>query len=375
MSSFRLHKFLAVGVAVATAAWVATGEFSSVGSAATEDGASVAPPAQERPLRTVAVVNAPRIMHSRSIRVSGVTEADKRATLATRAAGVVGNLPVEQGDRVEQGDLILELDAEGKQAALDSARSLLAQRQAEAAAAERLASSGNVAKLQVDSARAALALARSQVEAAEADLTRNRVLAPFGGIVDKVNVELGGSVQAGAQVATILKLDPLLAIGQVSERELGHLKIGDAARVRLVNGTEVEGKIRYISRDATQQTRTFRVEVAIENPDRTIPAGMTVEITMLAEPVDAVALPRSVVTLSNTGDLGIRAVDPQNKVAFYPIDLVDDTPQGLILAGIPADARVIVAGQELITEGDTVNPVEADAATIRRLVGEATGTQ
>jgi multidrug efflux system membrane fusion protein len=82
-----------------------------------------------------------------------------------------------------------------------------------------------------------------------------------------------------------------------------------------------------------------------------------------------------VVTLSNTGDLGIRAVDPQNKVAFYPIDLVDDTPQGLILAGIPADARVIVAGQELITEGDTVNPVEADAATIRRLVGEATGTQ
>ena len=88
---------------------------------------------------------------------------------------------------------------------------------------------------------------------------------------------------------------------------------------------------------------------------------MTAEITLLAEPTDAVMLPRSVVTLSGDGDLGIRAVDKDNKVVFFPIDLVDDTPNGLVLGGIPADARVIVAGQDLVTEGDEVKPVEADA--------------
>ena len=84
-------------------------------------------------------------------------------------------------------------------------------------------------------------------------------------------------------------------------------------------------------------------------------------------------LPRSVVTLGDKGDLGIRAVDKDNKVTFFPIDLVDDTPTGLVLGGIPADARIIVAGQELVTEGDVVKPVEADPATIKKLIGEATG--
>ena len=100
---------------------------------------------------------------------------------------------------------------------------------------------------------------------------------------------------------------------------------------------------------------------------------MTAEILVRAEAADAVILPRSVVTLSAAGDLGIRAVDKDSKVVFFPIDLVDDTPTGLVLAGIPADARVIVAGQEMVTEGDVVKGVEADQATIDKLVGEVTG--
>jgi multidrug efflux system membrane fusion protein len=98
---------------------------------------------------------------------------------------------------------------------------------------------------------------------------------------------------------------------------------------------------------------------------------MTAEITLSAEPTDAVVLPRSVVTLGDKGDLGIRAVDQNNKVVFYPIDLVDDTPKGLVLGGIPADAKVIVAGQALVAEGDVVQPVEATPEEIKTLVGDA----
>ncbi|TIX91789.1 MAG: HlyD family efflux transporter periplasmic adaptor subunit, partial [Mesorhizobium sp.] len=173
-----------------------------------------------------------------------------------------------------------------------------------------------------------------------------------------------------------LSLDPVIARGEVSERDLGYLKIGDKANVRLVSGQNVEGTVRYISRDASSATRTFRVEIAIPNPEGTIPAGMTAEIALSAQPTDAVILPRSVVTLGDKGDLGIRAVDKDDKVVFFPIDLVDDTPTGLVLGGIPAEARIIVAGQELVKEGEVVKPVEADQATIQKLLGEATaGTQ
>lgn len=371
---FKFHKVAAVAVLVATAAWVATGEFSSVGSAASETAATPTKPEEKpAPVRTVAVIDPPRVMHSRAIRVAGYTDADKRATISARAAGIVKELPAKLGMHVKSGDLIMRLEAEGKVAAVETARQVVAQREKEAEAAQRLAASGSLPKLQLDQARSALAQAHAQLEAAEADLARNEVIAPFDGVVDKVSVELGSSIQSGAPVATILNLDPILAIGEVSERDLVHIKADDQARVRLVNGNEVEGKVRYVSRDATPATRTYRVEVAIPNADGRIPAGMTAEITLLAEPVEATVLPRSVVTLSASGDLGIRAVDPSDKVVFYPIDIVDDTTKGLVLGGIPADARIIVAGQDLITEGDTVKPVAADAETIKKLVGEATG--
>lgn len=375
MPKIKLHKVAAIAVLVATAAWVATGEFSSVGSAAGEGGAgrpAEAAPEAQGPLRTVGVVNPPRIQHSRAIRLSGSTDADKRAVLATRAAGVVAELPVEQGSEVKRGDLVAKLGDEGKEAAVETARQVLAQREAEASAARRLAERGSLPKLQLDGALSALAAARAQFDAATADLERNVVRAPFDGMIDKVDAELGGSLGSGAPVATILSLDPILARGEVSERDLAHVRPGDRARVRLVSGEEAEGAIRYISRDATPATRTFRVEVAVPNADRRIPSGMTAEVTLLAEPVEATVLPRSVVTLSSDGDLGIRAVGADNKVVFFPIDLVDDMPGGLVLGGIPADVRIIVAGQELISEGDVVNPVEADAETVDRLIGEAT---
>ncbi|MCV3207871.1 efflux RND transporter periplasmic adaptor subunit [Mesorhizobium sp. YC-39] len=395
MPKIRFHKLAAIVVLIGFAAWMATGQFSSVGSAVADSKPKVGEVEQpkadagkpqtsgaaeaEQPkasLRTVAVITPPRRTYARAIRISGLTEADKRAVLATRVDGIIDKLPVKQGQHVKTGDLVLMLATEEKLSALSNAKQLVAQRQAELDAATRLAKTGNLPKLQLDNARSTLTLAQSMLEAMQAQLDRNEVRAPFDGVIDRVPVELGSAVMQGGEVATILSLDPVIARGEVSERDLGYLKIGDEANVRLVSGQTVKGTVRYISRDASSATRTFRVEIAIPNPEGTIPAGMTAEIGLSAQPTDAVMLPRSVVTLGDKGDLGIRAVDKDNKVVFFPIDLVDDTPTGLVLGGIPADARVIVAGQELVTEGEVVKPVEADQATIQKLLGEAAaGTQ
>ena len=376
MKNIRFHKLAAVAVFLLTAAWIATGEFSSVGSAADE-----APPppgaAQENRgvVHTVGVMKPQRVEQARAIHVPGRTEADKRSVLAARTNGIIAELPVRRGQVVKKGDLILKLDIEGKAAAVETARQLLAQREAEQKAAAQLAKGGNLARLQLDSANSALAEARSQLEAAIAELDRTEVHAPFDGVVDKVNVELGSSVMQGAEIATILSLDPVLAVGQVSEHDLGHVSVGDKAEVRLVSGEVVEGEVRYISRDASEQTRTFRFEVAIPNEDRSVPAGMTAEVTLRAEPVESVLVPRSVVTLGTKGELGVNTVNADNKVEFHPIDLVDDTPEGLYLAGVPEDARLIVAGQDLVADGDTVKPVEVDQKTLESLAADGGTTQ
>jgi multidrug efflux system membrane fusion protein len=375
MAKFKFHKIAALLVLAGFAAWTVSGEFSSVGSAADEAAAEkaeeTAPPLA---LRTVAVITPPRVEHARAIRISGRTDAEKRVVLATRVMGVIASLPVKQGERVNRGDLVMRLDAADKEAAIRMSESVVVQREAEAEAAERLVKGGNAPKLQVDQARAALATAQAQLEAAKAELANYEIYAPYNGLIDRVPVQRGSAILAGTEVATLINLDPLLAIGEVSERELNYLHLGSEADIRLVDGTQVKGTLRYISRDASPSTRTFRIEVAIPNENKELPAGMTAEITLRAPPSDAVVLPRSVVTLSNNGALGIRALDAEDKVVFFPIDIIDDTPHGLVLGGVPTDARVIVAGQDLVSEGVQVKAVPADEATLIRLTGEAADT-
>jgi membrane fusion protein, multidrug efflux system len=380
MRKFKFHTVAAIVVLILSAAWVLTGEFSSVGSAANEAGeekpvADTKTEAAAAPaLRTVAFVKPAFVDHNRTIRISGVTDAVKRTQLATRAAGVIGKLAVKKGDRVEEGQIVLELDSEDKAAMVASAKDTLEERQNSFEAVSRLVKRGSSPKLEADKARSELSNAQSQLEQAQAEFDRLQVKAPFVGVVDKVDVEQGGYVQTGTPVATLLQLDPILAKGEVSERDLAFVKEGGVAEVRLISGATVKGTISHISRDASAQTRTFPVEIEIPNADRSIPAGMTAEISLSADPVKSVVLPRSVVTLSGDGDLGIRILKPNSTVDFIKIDLIDDTPKGLVLGGVPADARIIIAGQDLVTEGDKVNAVEADAAMLQKLAGEVTGS-
>ncbi|WP_343217443.1 efflux RND transporter periplasmic adaptor subunit [Hoeflea sp. YIM 152468] len=363
----RFHTVAAFVVLAVSAAWVLTGEFSSIGSAA-PDEADQAPKTEqattEEPqkiLRTVAVIEPPFIQHNRIIRVSGVTAPDKRTTLATRSAGILGELKVEKGDQVQTGDVVLVLDGAEKQSMVETAEALLVQRRKEAENVERLAKTGIVPTTQIDTARSALASARSQLEAAQADIDRLTVVAPFSGTIDQVMVEEGSWLPSGEPAAVLLQLDPVVALGEVSEREISHVTVGREADVRLISGEIVSGRVRHVSLEATPGTRTFPIEVAITNPDNKVPAGMTAEIMIKAEAVMAVKLPRSVVTLDSAGNLGLRILNADNTVGFVPIDLIDDSPEGLVLSGVPLDAKIIVAGQDLVSEGETVNAVPANA--------------
>ena len=381
MARIKFHTLAALIVLVVAALWVGTGRFSSVGSAL-EEAPSAAPKASAKAeakptapaLRTVAFVKPVFIDQNRTIRISGVTEADKRATLAARAAGIVGELKVRKGDHVEKDDVVLRLDAEDKAAMVKTAKSVLEQRQVEYDSTAQLVERGSSPKRQSDNARSQLMAAKSQLEQAEAEIARLEVKSPFAGLIDKVEVEQGVYVQAGDKVATLLKLDPIIAKGEVGERDLAQVTLGAHADVRLITGEVARGTVRAISRDASAQTRTFPVEVAIANPSLAIPAGMTAEITLRAAATKAVMLPRSVVTLSAEGELGIRVLLPDDSVGFVPIDVIEDTPKALVLGGVPAEARIIVAGQDLVANGDKVLAVEADAAMIGRLAKAAGAT-
>jgi multidrug efflux system membrane fusion protein len=371
MASFlSANRIAAVIVLAAAAAWVATGEFSAVGSQEVEPSeTSVAPPASQpaASVRTVAAVVPVLSDYAREIRLSGATEADKTAVLAARVDGIVQTLGVVQGQVIEADALVLRLEGAEIAAAVRTAETSLARVRQELEVGETLYAKGSLPELSLLTRRAEASAAEGALSLAQAAIDRLTLKAPFAGTVDSVDIEVGEWVQAGTPIATLLSLDPIVIKAEVGEQDIANVQVGAQALVRLVDGTELPAQIRHVARQATEKTRTFVIDVALPNKEGKIPAGMTAEVRLFAPPRPAVTVPRSILTLSEDGRIGLRVVGEDNIAHFVAVEIIEDGENGLVVAGIPQDVRVIVAGQDLIRDGDTVNVVElsgADAAAV-----------
>ena len=371
-SFFRFHRIAAIFVLIAAALWIGTGEFASVGShqAKAEGAAATTTTAEEIPAKPVTKSRAVSgllpvfIDHSRKIRISGATQPDKRAVLAARSEGVVNALSLTKGAALTAGQVVMTLEGPETVARAEIAQIALDQRERELKVAEDLFNRGNKPEIQVVSARSDRDAAAAELTLARAALDRLELKAPFAGLVDTVDVEMGEWVQSGAPVATILSLDPIIVRAEVSELDIAFVAPGSQAFMTLVDGTRMQGKVRFVAREASAATRTFPVEIALPNPGALIPAGMTTQVELLAPAVSTVTVPRSVITLSEKGEVGLRVVGADNLARFVTVQIVDDTEAGMVVAGVPADVRIIVAGQDLVRDGDLVDVTEVPAVAV-----------
>lgn len=305
-------------------AWIASGV---LGRDRTKEAAATAEVAPAAPRFKVAVLPVAAEMHQRRIILSGRTEADKRVTAVARASGIVVQLKVQRGSVVRAGDVIAVLSDEAREAQVLQAEARLEQRKSEATARLRLIELGSYPSINKVQLEAELRAAEAGLASAEAEAKKGEVVAPISGVVDAVPVEIGQALQvmmSGANVADIIGLDPMLAVVEVAERQLGGVVVGGQALIRTVTGQTRDGKVRFVSKKASQGTRTYRVDVEMRNPDGAIPDGVTCEVDLLFAPVPAARVPRSALTFSSDGRLGVRHVAQDGKVAFAAVGIVED---------------------------------------------------
>lgn len=203
----------------------------------------------------------------------------------------------------------------------------------------------------IEAAKAGVEGARAAVAAAEKEIDRLTLSAPFAGLLESDTAELGSLLQPGELCATVIQLDPVMLVGFVPETEVGRVEIGARAGAELASGGTVEGKVVFLSRAADPTTRTFRVEIEVANPDLALRDGQTAEIVIAAEGKQAHLLPQSALTLDDDGALGVRIVTEDDEAAFLPVTLLRDTTSGVWLTGLPDKANVIIIGQEFVTDG------------------------
>ncbi|PWB65193.1 MAG: efflux transporter periplasmic adaptor subunit [Bradyrhizobiaceae bacterium] len=354
----KASRVAAVGLIVGAAAWIASGKIipheTGESAAAVQAGASET----RKPFR-VSVMEAVVTPRSRKLTLSGRTEADRKVMAVARTNGILTDLRVRRGQVVKAGEAIAVLSDEAREAQVAQARAALAQRKAELDARRLLVERGTMPRLDLGNLEAQYKAAEAQLASAEAERERGLVTAPWSGVVNEVPAEVGQALTPGKEIAQIVALDPMLAVVEVAERKLAGLRLGEPAEIRLVSGETAAGRIRYVSKTASPGTRTYRVDVEIPNAEGRIPDGITCEIAVRLAEVPAVRMPRSALTFSSAGELGVRIVAAGGKVAFVPVAVVEDEQQFMWVGGVPDGARVIVQGQDFVREGQVVEPVKA----------------
>lgn len=355
-------RLIALALLVGAALWLASG-FLLPHDGGHSRAAITSSQREDKPFR-VAVLPTTTAPYSRKLLLSGRTEADRKVMLYARTGGELKELRVRRGDRVNKGDIIAVLSDEAREAQVAQARALLTQRKTELEARRKLIENGTMPRLDLVNLESQFIAAEAALAAAEAERSRSVVTAPWSGVITDVPAEVGLAAFsfAGKEVAQLVALDPMLAVVEVSERKLTGITVGDPADVRLVTGTTARGRIRYVSKTASQTTRTYRVEVEVPNPKGEIPDGITAEVTIPLAPVPASRIPRSALTYSSAGDLGVRIVESAGVVEFVPVQLVDDEQTYMWVAGVPDAANVIVQGQDFVREGQRVTAVAAPQA-------------
>ncbi|MGV3633282.1 MAG: efflux RND transporter periplasmic adaptor subunit [Pseudorhodoplanes sp.] len=356
----KASRIVAIGLVVGAVAWVASGHLVPHESA--ESRAAIRADAGEPKAFRVAVAEVKVTPHSRKLTLSGRTEADKKVTITARTGGVLTEMRAKRGQHVKQGEIIAVLSDDAREAQVAQATALFNQRKSELEARRKLIEQGNMPRLEAMNLEAQFKSAEAALAQAVAERDRGVLRAPWDGIVFDT-AEVGGAALSftGAPVAQMVAIDPLLAVVEVSETRLAGLKVGDPAEVRLVNGQKVMGRLRYVAKTASPTTRTYRVEVELPNPNNAIPDGITAEVSIPMAPVPASRVPRSALTFSSSGDLGVRVVEG-DKVGFFRVAPVEDDQSHMWVAGIPDGARVIVQGQDFVREGQQVIAVPVEVA-------------
>ncbi len=348
---------IAAVLALAAAGWVASGQVDP-GDA---PKAARKPPADLTAAQIVPTVRVRELIaqpRQAEVILRGRTEAIRKVDVKAETYGRIIELKAEKGDRVEKGAILARLSPEERPARLAEAKALREQRKIEYEASSRLSKKGYRAETQLAGAKAALEAAEAAVVRARIALRNTTILAPFDGLVVARAAEIGDFIDKGDTVARIIDLDPVLAVAQISERDRGRITIGAPARVTLIGGRQVWGKVRFVTAEAEATTRTFRIEVELPNPSAEIPDGITAEIRLPLGEITAHRVSPAILTLTDDGTIGVKTLGPDNRVRFHPVQIIGDSTDGVWLSGLPERVTLITVGQEFVAEGQIVRPID-----------------
>ncbi len=347
MSFLRNPYVLASLIALALAAWILSGIGQAPEQAKRASGAET---------NKITEVTARRVAAEtvmREVNLYGRTQPDRMATLRAEVKGRVMEVLVERGARVKAGQPLLQLDQRDLPQQLARAQAEQKQRQIDFDASIKLAQQGLQGRLRQAEVETELVKARAEVRRLELDLAHTTIRAPFDGVLNDRVVEEGDYLAVGDKIGTVADLDPLVVNAEITEIDVVGVSVGQTAQASFIGDAPVAGTVRYIASVSTPGTNTFRIEVALPNPDGRLRAGKSTELQLPLEASKAIYITPALLALDELGNLGVKTIENE-VVRFLPIEVVKADGDGIWTGGVPDEVTLITIGQGFVRDGDPV---------------------
>ena len=319
-----------------------------------QDGqASIASPTEAQEDATVRVRTSRASEQSRTLTLRGRTRTRHAVTVRAETAGQVDER-VAIGKKVSTGDLLCRLEIRDRKLRVLEAADAAALAALEHQGMLSLREQGLQRELSVARAKAQLSAARRALAASKIELANAAIVAPFSGFVEEMHAKVGDYLLTGAPCATILDLDPIYVEAAVTEQQYPQLRLGVEVEATMANGAVVRGSLTFIGKQSADATRTFPIKVTLPNPDFAIASGLSADIEVPLSEELAHKVGMSHIVLNAAGETGVRTVDGQRRVRFYPVDVLGEDADGLWVSGLPAEVTLITVGQEFVSPGQRV---------------------
>jgi RND family efflux transporter MFP subunit len=304
------------------------------------------------------------------INAIGDGRALRSVTVRSNAVGVITYHGLSAGGYVQSGDVLIRLQDEQEQIALEQAKITLEDARAEAERIELLEASGATTSVRLRESRLALRSAELAVRQTEFELSQREIRAPISGAVGITELEEGDRVNAQDVVVTITDRSEILIDFRVPERLVGRIGIGQSFEVTPLGSPDqiLNGEISAIDAVVDRASRTLLVQGRVANEDDLLRAGMAFSVNMSFPGETVLSIPPLAVQWSGEGPFVW--VVREDKVQRVDVILAQRNADSVLV-----QAEGLAAGDLVVTEGvQTLRP-GADVTVVPQAEGDVSARQ
>lgn len=299
---------------------------------------------------------------SRFVPTAGNLQAEQEAVLVAEAGGMLVTVPFEEGEVVERGAVVSQLEDEDLRLQAERARLVRRRDENELARVRKLYERELLAHEEFEAARTRAEISATDLRIVEERLEQARVRAPFKGVLAELYLRAGQSAAPGAAVARLVAIDPLHLPVFLPEEDVAELQLGQPVQVLAQGSGEnwQEGRILLISPVVDPSTGTVKVTVEVDNEDRSLRPGAFARARVIIGTRPAVLqVPEEAVLYEARIPFVYSA--QADTVARRELQ-VGWTADGWteVVAGLEEGAPVIVSGKSALRVGDRIKVIEKE---------------